>query len=93
MAVAIALPGATGNVISTTGPVKLNGVTVYCTAAGDGVTLRDKDGSGVILATVRSGLATNSVNVCIDDGVIAPSGVIHATLVGATAPVGSIHIQ
>ena len=90
---AFSIPAATGTAFTSTGPVKLTGVTVFCTAAGDGVSLRDKDASGTILATVRSGVALSSVNVCLDDGVYAPSGVIHATLFGTTAPYGSFYIQ
>lgn len=90
---AFAVPATTGNVIATTGPVKVNGISIYCTAAGDGVILRDGSGTGRILMAAHAHSATMSVNVTPDDGVIAPSGTVHATVVGTTAPIGSVWIQ
>lgn len=92
-ATAFSVPATTGNVIATTGPIKVIGVSIYCTAAGDGVILRDANASGKILIAAHAHSATMSVNVTPDDGVIAPSGTVHATLVGTTAPIGSVWIQ
>lgn len=92
MAVAITCPVADGNVISTTGPIRILGWSVRGVATCT-VDLTEGGAGGRVLATINLASATNSTQWLGDDGLICNSGVLYAECGGTSAGiVGSIWI-